>query len=405
VEFHYFYQSKYKNIFIKMIFTRQLKNNIIKDLVNTRKIVLIFGARQTGKTTLCNEILNQLDEDSLRINADQLKYSDVLSSRDLNKLKLLFDGYKFALIDEAQRIPNIRINLKIIYDNMPELKLLVTGSSSFELANSIKEPLTGRTITHKLFPISLSELKDNNSIFEISNNIEEYLTFGLYPEVFQHNNAHSKEKYLRELVSSYLYKDILELSSIKNSNKIANLLKLLAFQIGSEVSINELGQKLALKQETVNSYIDLLEKSFIVFRLKGFSRNLRKEITKRNKIYFWDLGVRNMLIDNFSSLTFRNDVGGIWENFIVAERLKYLAYNEIYTSSYFWRTYTGAELDYIEERNGVLTAFEIKYKKAKQKPPKTWIENYGDNFHCITKADHLPKTREIISAYQSGQWI
>jgi len=368
-----------------MIFRRTLKNIILKDLVKTRKIVLIFGARQTGKTTLCNEILDGIEEKSLRINADQIKYFDILSSRDLNKLKLLFDGYKYALIDEAQRIPDIGINLKIIYDNMPGLKILVTGSSSFDLANSVKEPLTGRTITHKLFPISLGELKSRDTIFEISNNIEEYLTYGLYPEVFQHSNAHSKEKYLRELISSYLYKDILELSSIRISNKIIDLLKLLAYQIGSEVSINELGQKLALKQETVSSYIDLLEKSFIIFRLSGFSRNLRKEISKRDKIYFWDLGVRNTLIDNFSSLTFRNDIGGIWENFVVAERLKYLAYNEIYTSSYFWRTYTGAELDYIEERNGVLTAFEIKYKKAKQKPPKTWTENYGNNFHCITK--------------------
>lgn len=368
-----------------MIFTRTLKNIILKDLVETRKIVLIFGARQTGKTTLCNEILDGIKEKSLRINADQIKYFDILSSRDLNKLKLLFDGYKYALIDEAQRIPDIGINLKIIYDNMPGLKIVVTGSSSFDLANSVKEPLTGRTITHKLFPISLGELKSRDTIFEISNNIEAYLTYGLYPEVFQHSNAHNKEKYLRELVSSYLYKDILELSSIRNSNKIIDLLKLLAFQIGSEVSINELGQKLALKQETVNSYIDLLEKSFIVFRLSGFSRNLRKEISKRDKIYFWDMGVRNTLIDNLSSLTFRNDIGGMWENFVVAERLKYLAYNEIYTSSYFWRTYTGAELDYVEERNGVLTAFEIKYNKAKQKPPKTWTENYGNNFYCITK--------------------
>jgi len=371
---------------------RDLKKVVLKDLSESGKIVLIFGARQTGKTTLCNEILDEIGEKSLRINLDELKYTDIISSRDFNKLKLLFGGYRYALIDEAQRVPDIGINLKILHDNFPGLKLLVTGSSSFELANQVKEPLTGRTLTHRLFPISFSELKNEFSIFDIRSNIEEYMIFGLYPEMFHCPNAHEKEKYLRELTVSYLYKDVLELSSIRNSAKINDLLKLLAFQVGSEVSLAEIGQKLGLKQETVNSYINLLEKSFIVFRLSGFSRNLRKEISKRDKIYFWDLGVRNTVIDNFSPLTSRNDTGALWENLVVAERLKYLSYNEIYASSYFWRTYTGAEVDYIEEQNGELAAFEIKYKKMKQKPPKAWVENYGDNFNCI----HLDNFWEFI---------
>jgi len=364
---------------------RELKNILQKDLITGGKIIILYGARQTGKTTLAREIFETLNKKTIQINADELRYTDILSSRDLNKLKLLFKGYEFALIDEAQRIPNIGINLKLIHDNLPELKLLVTGSSSFDLANQIKEPLTGRTITHELFPISIRELRACYNPVEIQSRLEEFLTFGLYPEIFQYTTAHEKEKYLRELSSAYLYKDILDLSSIRNSGKIANLLKLLAFQVGSEVSLNEIAQKLALSQETVASYIDLLEKAFIIFRLKAFSRNLRKEIAKRDKIYFWDLGVRNTLINNFSDFSFRNDTGALWENFIIAERQKYLAYNEIYSNSYFWRTYTGAELDYIEEKDGVLHAFEIKYKKHRKNAPATWIENYGNNFQCITR--------------------
>jgi len=363
---------------------RDLKQSILEEIKTGKKIILLFGARQTGKTTLCNEIFDMLPSKTLRISTDELKYHDILSSRNLNKLKLLFDSYDYALIDEAQRVPDIGINLKLLHDNLAGLKLLVTGSSSFELTNQAKEPLTGRTITKMLYPIALSELKNDLPVFEIQNNIEEYMTFGLYPEVFQHNNTHDKEKYLRELVSSYLYRDILELSSIRNSSKILDLLKLLAFQIGSEVSLAEVSKKLGLKQETVDHYITLLEQSFIAFRLGGFSRNLRKEISKRSKIYFWDLGVRNMLINNFSSFSFRNDIGAMWENFMVSERMKYLSYNKIYASSYFWRTYTGAELDYVEEQSGILTAFEIKYKKRRKSPPKAWIDNYGNNYHNVT---------------------
>lgn len=222
----------------------------------------------------------------LKINADEIRYLELLSSRDFSKMKLLLEGFDVLFIDEAQRIPDIGINLKIIYENMPGLKMLITGSSSFELGNLVKEPLTGRTSTFKLMPFSLHEIRQNTSIFDIQQRLEEFMLYGLYPEITHYNNASEKEKYLTELSSSYLYKDVLELSNIRNSSKISNLLKLLAFQMGKEVSLNEIGQSLNMSQETVNSYIDLLEKSFIVFRLGGFSRNLRKEVGKRDKIYF-----------------------------------------------------------------------------------------------------------------------
>ncbi len=222
------------------------------------------------------------------------------------------------------------------------------------------------------------------NVFELQNRLEEFMIYGMYPGIFHLNSFAQKEKYLQELTSSYLYKDILELSYIKNSSKISNLLKLIALQIGAEVSLNELGKTLGLSQETVVSYIDLLEQSFIVFRLSGFSRNLRKEISKRDKIFFWDLGLRNSLFDNHSLFNTRTDIGALWENFIIAERLKFLAYSQQYASSYFWRTYTGAELDYIEERQGKIYAYEIKFRKEKAKAPQTWVDNYGTNYKCIT---------------------
>jgi len=367
-----------------MKISRSLLPILLKEFSETNKIMIIYGARQTGKTTISNDILNKVGGEILKINADELKYIDILSSRDLGKLKLLTGGYDVLFIDEAQRIPDIGINLKIIHDNIPQMKLLVTGSSSFDLANKVKEPLTGRTSTYTLFPISLLELRKTYNEFELQSRMEEFLVYGMYPDLLSYNSYKKKEKYLRELSMSYLYKDIFDINQIRNTSKVRDLLRLLAFQIGSEVSINELGNSLGLSQETVNNYINILEKSFIVFRLSGFSRNLRKEISKRDKIYFWDLGIRNTLIDNFATIKMRNDIGSIWENFIIAERLKYLSYKELFASSYFWRTYTGAELDYVEEHDGSLFAFEIKYKKVKSKAPKAWVENYSNNFKCIT---------------------
>ncbi|MCB2222522.1 MAG: ATP-binding protein [Bacteroidetes bacterium] len=364
---------------------RSLKRILTTELLESNKIVVLYGARQTGKTTLSDDVISGLDEKILKINADESRYIDVLSSRDFTKMQLLVSDYTLLFIDEAQRIPDVGINLKILHDNLPSMKMLVTGSSSFELANKVKEPLTGRTITHTLYPISLTELRQHFNVLDLQNRLGEFMIYGMYPALFRFKPGEQKEKYLRELASAYLYRDVLELSSIRNSSVINDLLKLLAMQIANEVSLNELAQNLKISQETVNVYISLLEKAFIIFRLKGFSRNLRKEISKRDKIYFWDLGVRNTLLNNFSPLSFRSDLGAMWENFVIAERLKFLAYHEIFVNSYFWRTYTGAEVDYVEEKDGNLTAFEIKFQKAKKKPPATWTEHYGNNFNSITR--------------------
>jgi predicted AAA+ superfamily ATPase len=363
---------------------------VSEKLKNTNKAVILYGARQLGKTTLSKLIIDNLGFKTLSINADQEKYIEVLSSRDLNKLRSLVHGYELLFIDEAQRVPNIGINLKILTDEITELKLLVTGSSSLNLADKITEPLTGRKWTFTLFPLSLQELSINKNRFELNDKLEDLLTFGSYPEVYTTINKADKSDLLYEIANSYLYKDILELSNIKYPRKIRDMVRLLAFQIGSEVSVHELSRTLGINRETVENYLDLLEKSFIIFRLSGFSKNLRKEVRKSDKFYFYDLGIRNAVIDNLNFPGQRNDIGALWENFIIAERKKYLHYNRINVSTYFWRTYTGAELDYIEEGNGTLMAVEIKYNKGKIKAPKSWMETYPDSeFRLINKENYL----------------
>jgi len=373
-----------------MEINRKLNDIIIKKIKNTNKAIIIYGARQVGKTTFAKQLLKKLNYKTLSINADIDEYIDVLSSRDLNKLRSLVHGYDMVFIDEAQRIPDIGINLKILRDEIPELKILVTGSSSIDIAGSISESLTGRKFAYTLFPLSVQEIGINKNKFEISRELENLLIYGAYPEVYTTINMDDKTDLLMEISTSYLYKDILELSNIKYHRKIKDLLRLLAFQIGSEVSVSELAKTLSLNQETVVSYIDLLEKSFVIFRLSGFSKNLRKEIRKRDKFYFFDLGIRNAIIENFNYLNRRNDIGGLWENYIITERKKYLEYNRLRASTYFWRTYTGAELDYIEEKAGKLHGFEIKYTKLKKNAPKTWTEEYKNaGFTSINKDNYL----------------
>jgi predicted AAA+ superfamily ATPase len=371
-----------------MLITRLLSDVVSEKLQTTNKAVILYGARQLGKTTLSKLIIDKLGYKTLSINADQEKYIEILSSRDLNKLQSLVHGYELLFIDEAQRVPNIGINLKILTDEIPELKLLITGSSSLNLADKITEPLTGRKWTFTLFPLYLQELSKNK--FELNDKLDNLLTFGSYPEVYTTINMTDKSDLLYEIANSYLYKDILELSNIKYPRKIRDMVRLLAFQIGSEVSVHELSRTLGINRETVENYLDLLEKSFIIFRLSGFSKNLRKEVRKSDKFYFYDLGIRNAVIDNLNFPAQRNDMGALWENFIIAERKKYLHYNRINVSTYFWRTYTGAKLDYIEEGNGTLNAMEIKYNKDKTKSPKSWMETYPDSeFLLINKENYL----------------
>ncbi len=369
---------------------RTLKNQLIDKLKTSNKIIILYGARQVGKTTLINAILDELNLKSLKINGDQTKFVDILSSKDFEKMKSLVYGYELLFIDEAQKIPEIGINLKILHDQMPDLKIIATGSSSFDLANKVGEALTGRAWSYTLFPISYSELGVEKNDFELNQMLEDNLIFGSYPEIFSLPSYDLKKEYLENIYNSYLFKDIFELVNIKNSQKIRDLLKLLAFQIGNEVSLNELAGSLDISRERVENYIDLLEKAFVVFRLSGFSRNLRKEVTKMDKIYFYDLGIRNAVIDNFKLLANRDDQGKLWENFLIVERMKYLSYKKIYASRYFWRVYTGAEIDYLEESEGVLSAFEFKWKKLQKTAPKGFTLAYPKaKYKCINRENYL----------------
>ena len=341
-----------------------------------------------GKTTLVKALLKKQTGKVLEINADRQLNLEVLSSRDFDKLKGLVSGYDLLFIDEAQRIPDIGINLKILHDSLPDLKIIITGSSSLDLANRVKEPLTGRTWTYKLFPIWIGEWKNFTGAndYELSLKLVDWMRFGMYPEMLQLENHQDKRQYLEELTGAYLYKDILALAGIRYPEKLRQLLKLLAFQIGSLVSIHELAKNLQVNRDTVINYIDLLEKTFVIFRLSGFSRNLRKEVISMDKIYFYDLGLRNALIENFNPPDSRQDTGALWENFLLAERRKKIDYQGIYSNTYFWRTYSGAELDYVEERDGQLYGFEFKWKPSGKNAPATWLETYQNaSFELVHK--------------------
>ena len=372
-----------------MYIQRWIKKEIKKRLsLKKTKILVLYGARQVGKTSLVEDILKSYGKKILRLSGDEEHTVSVFSSRSLEKMKNVVSGYDLLFIDEAQRIKNIGLNLKILHDNQPQLKIIVTGSSSFELASSIQEPLTGRAWVYHLYPIAMLELKTCMNPYEINQQLESYLVFGSYPELFSLSKPLEKQEYLHSLVRDYLYKDVLKVEGVKHSQKVKKLLQLLAFQSGSEVSLTELSGRLEINKKTVENYIDLLEKFFVIFSLTSFSRNLRKELTQKPKIYFYDLGIRNALINNFNSLENRNDLGALWENFIIAERIKHNSYKKNFASSYFWRTYTGAELDYVEEQKGKLHGYEIKWGK-KAKAPTTWVEKYKASFECINQENFL----------------
>lgn len=373
-----------------MLIPRALVDIIQEKLASSNKGVVVYGTRQVGKTTLINEIVKNLNLKVLTINGDQNRFIDIISSRDLGKIKSLVEGYELLFIDEAQRIPEIGLNLKIILDNLPDLKVLVTGSSSLDLASKISEPLTGRVWSYRLFPISFLELSGKSNSAELDAQLEERLVYGSYPEVFSMVGEVRKREYLQNLSDAYLYKDLVEFGDIKNSSKIRDLLKLLAFQVGSQVSLSEIGGSLGMSKDTVSRYIDLLEKSYIIFRLKGLSRNLRKEVSKMDKVYFYDLGVRNILIDNLKPLKDRNDVGQLWENFLMNERMKLLSYKQDYASIYFWRTYTGAELDYVEEKGGELLGCEFKFGEKTVREPLGWKNTYSNSkFLPVNRKNYL----------------
>ncbi len=372
-----------------MYIERAISTQVLESLLHSGKITMLYGPRQAGKTTLCKKILQQTGLRTLMINADQMQYVDVLSSRDLSRLRSLTEGYDVLFIDEGQRVPEIGLTLKILHDELPELKVLVTGSSSFLLSSRVNESLAGRKKVFTLLPIAMAELAGHHNRFELDALLPERLVYGSYPEVTTLAGFTDREEYLRDIASSYIYKDILELEQIRYPYKIRDLLKLLAYQVGSQVSIHELCQKLALNRDTVERYLDLLEQSFVIFKLTAMSRNPRKEISKSQKYYFFDVGIRNVLIDNFRSVDDRNDIGALWENFLIVERGKQLLRDRKPLNVWFWKTYAGTEIDYVEESDGALRAYEIKYAKSgRSGPPKSWSEQYGGTYKVINRLNY-----------------
>jgi predicted AAA+ superfamily ATPase len=346
-----------------MLFKRSLLPKLMNSL-EPGKVVVLYGPRQVGKTTLVKELLNTSPLRSKFVNADELLYREALSSQSSQQLGEILGDAELLVIDEAQRVPEIGLNLKILADTYPHAKFIATGSSSFDLANRISEPLTGRTLTYTLYPVSYCEIRDSLGSLEAHDQLERWLIWGGYPEIASTNDPIFREQLLGNLVGSYLYRDILELDGIRRSDKIINLLRLLAYQIGFEVSIAELATTLAINRQTVEKYLDLLEKTFVIFKIGGFSRNLRKEVTKNSRYYFYDNGVRNSLINNFNYLTLRQDSGQLWENFLVVERRKANQTHGRSVNAYFWRTYDQKELDHIEEYGGRLFAYEFKWTKG-----------------------------------------
>jgi uncharacterized protein len=363
----------------------------LNKIFKPNKVLIIYGARRVGKTTIVKEFIKNNPQLKSRLDSgDDIRIQHLLSNPNLKKLKEYAEGYDLIAIDEAQNIANVGATLKLMIDHLPKLKIIATGSSSFELSGQVGEPLTGRKITLNLYPISELELKKIYNKQESKELLEDRLIYGSYPEIITAKSKKQKIQLLQELTNSYLFKDILALENIKNSKKLVDLLRLIAFQIGNEVSQTELGKQLALDQKTVSRYLDLLEKSFILYNLRGFSKNLRKEIVKKSKYYFYDIGVRNAVISNFNELELRNDVGQLWENFIVIERAKKRHYKNIAANDFFWRTWDQQEIDLVEEREGKIFGYEIKWSKRSSSiaSRNKWLESYEEAQYKIINPEN-----------------
>lgn len=369
---------------------RMLKLNIEKYL-RPNKVIIILGSRRVGKTVLINQIEKDFHGKVLKLNAEDSLTKEFLGHKSITNYKTTLSGIDLLIIDEAQTIPEIGQILKLIVDEIEGIKIIATGSSAFDLLNKFGEPLTGRSFTFNLFPFSASEFLEIESQFESMQKLEERLIYGSYPELLEYETAAEKQFYLQNLVSTYLLKDIFALDGLRGTSRIFDLLKLLAFQMGGEVSPHELGKQLGMSKNTIDKYLNLLQKVFVIFELTAFSNNLRKEVSKGKKWYFLDNGIRNAIINDFTQIANRRDVGQLWENFILAERLKQNHYALNNKRMYFWRTYDQQEIDLIEVADGKLEAFEIKWGKAKAKEPKAWAKAYPEaKFTVISKQD-FPK--------------
>ncbi|MGI6394898.1 MAG: ATP-binding protein [bacterium] len=350
---------------------------ILKSKEGSNKALIILGARQTGKTTLLKMLYGKRD-DVVWLNGDEPDTQSMFENITSTRLKAILAGKKIVVIDEAQRIRDIGLKLKLITDNIPEVQVIASGSSSFDLANFINEPLTGRKWEFQLYPLSFAEMAERTNFLDELRLLPHRMVFGYYPEVV--NSAGNEKEVLKQLSESYLYKDIFTWENIKKPEKLMKLLQAIAFQVGSEVSANELSKMVGLNNETVEKYIQLLEQTYILSRLGSFSRNLRSELKRARKIYFYDNGIRNSIIANFAPVELRNDVGQLWENFLISERLKHLQNSKIFANRYFWRTVEQQEIDYIEEIDGTLYAYQFKWGPGRRAYlPKTFANNYPDH--------------------------
>ena len=363
-----------------MIFRDLAKN--LEEKWNKGKVIVLIGPRQVGKTTLINFILK--DKDYLFLDGDDNTVADILANANTENLKSIIGNYKYVFIDEVQRIPNIGLKLKIMVDQIKDVQVIVSGSSSLDINNVTQEPLTGRKFEFQMFPVSWQEFENSVGYIKAQQQLEIRLLYGMYPDVI--NNFGAEYEILKNLVSSYLYKDILALAGIRKSDVLEKILRALALQVGSEVSYNEIAQLVGVDKNTVNNYINLLEKSYVVFRLTSFSKNIRNEIKANKKIYFYDNGVLNMLIGNFTTFQLRQDKGALWENFLVSERMKQLSYKQSIAKSFFWRTTTQQEIDYIETNADEVSAFEFKWATNKKvKLPKSFMDAYNPSFLVVNK--------------------
>lgn len=362
---------------------RHLKKQVTHWLENG-KIVAIYGPRQVGKTTLAKEILSEYKGKGAFFDCEEFVIRNILESQKISEIERLFGDNKFIVLDEAQKVINIGLTLKIFYDAHPEIKIIATGSSSFDLSNKINEPLTGRMISFTLYPISFLEYKDFAGYSQTLGNMNSFLIYGGYPERFKRTNE-DIPTLLKQISINYLYKDIFDHEEIKKPELLNKILLYLALQLGNEVSVNKIASKLEVSKTLIGRYIELLEKTFVVFKLSGFSRAKRNEVNQNKKYYFYDLGIRNALINNFNPLLHRDDVGALWENFLIVERLKYLTYNDKNANIFFWRNFAMAEVDYIEERDGEIYAYEFKWQKPKIiRFPKAFINSYNPKIFLIS---------------------
>ena len=363
--------------------------NLIKSKLTPGKIIVLLGARRVGKTFLIKEYLKTVDEKYILWNGEDFAVHELLNRRSVQNYKNILGSVKLLVIDEAQKVPAIGQVLKLLVDSFEDLKIIVTGSSTFDIANLTGEPLTGRKYEIMMYPVSEGEFVLKEKPEERHDNLMQRLVYGNMPEMINIPDANNKEEYLRDIISSYLLKDILVFDRIKNSSKLFDLLKLISYQTGNEVSIEELGRQLAISKNTVEKYLDILTKVFVLYRLNGFSRNLRKEIVKNSKWYFYDNGIRNAIIANFSPVNLREDKGVLWENYMMSERIKHHSYSGISCNRYFWRTYDLQEIDLVEERTGKLFAYEFKWKAEKAKTPTAWKKAYpGSSFKLITSENY-----------------